>query len=96
MYANLTHQAVCVALRGRDCLLQHIQHTADNYSFFVSLTQAARREIRQELCWWETGAVCERRYQVHEQWYNLGLDARQNIGWDNSGCVSGWSRIAGP
>ena len=23
------------------------------------------------ICWWETGAVCERRYRVGEQWYNL-------------------------
>ncbi len=27
------------------------------------------------LCWWETGVVCERRYQVGEQWYNLRPDA---------------------
>jgi len=61
--------------RGEAWLLQHIQHTAGIYSFFASLTQAARREPGQELCWWETGAVCERRYQVGEQWYNLRPDA---------------------
>jgi hypothetical protein len=27
------------------------------------------------LCWWETGHVCERRYRVGEQWYNLRPDA---------------------
>ena len=27
------------------------------------------------LCWWETGSVCERRYRVGEQWYNLRSDA---------------------
>ena len=61
--------------RGEAWLLQHIQHTAGIYSFFASLTQAARREPGQELCWWETGSVCERRYRVHEQWYNLRPDA---------------------
>ena len=61
--------------RGETWLLQHIQHTAGIYSFFASLTQAARQEPGQALCWWETGAVCERRYRVHEQWYNLRPDA---------------------
>jgi len=61
--------------RGEAWLLQHIKHTAGIYSFFASLTKAARREPGQELCWWETGAVCERRYRVGEQWYNLRPDA---------------------
>ena len=56
-------------------LLQHIKHTAGIYSFFARLARAARREPVQELCWWETGAVCERRYRVGEQWYNLRPDA---------------------
>jgi hypothetical protein len=62
-------------LPGEAWLLQHIQHTAGIYSFFASLAQAARKEQGQELCWSETGAVCERRYRVHEQWYNLRPDA---------------------
>jgi len=61
--------------RGEAWLLQHIKHTTGIYSFFASLTQAARREPGQELCWWETGAVCERRYRVGEQWYNQRPDA---------------------
>jgi hypothetical protein len=61
--------------RGEAWLLQHIQHTAGIYSFFASLAQAARKEAGHELCWWETGAVCERRYQVAEQRYNLRPDA---------------------
>ncbi len=61
--------------RGEAWLLQHIQHTAGIYSFFANLTQAARQDPGQALCWWETGSVCERRYQVHEQWYNLRPDA---------------------
>jgi len=61
--------------RGEAWLLQRIQHTAGIYSFFANLIQAARREPEQELCWWETGAVCERRYLVDEQWYNLRPDA---------------------
>ena len=50
-------------------------HTAGIYGFFTRLAQSARREPEQALCWWETGAVCERRYQVGEQWYNLRPDA---------------------
>ncbi len=61
--------------RGEVWLLQHIQHTVGIYGFFASLARAARRKPGQKLCWWETGAVCERRYQVHEQWYNLRPDA---------------------
>jgi hypothetical protein len=34
-----------------------------------------RKEREQALCWWETGTVCERRYRVHDQWYNLRPDA---------------------
>ncbi len=61
--------------RGVDWLLQHIQHTAGIYSFFATLTGAARRAPGHTLCWWETGALCERRYRVGEQWYNLRPDA---------------------
>jgi hypothetical protein len=61
--------------RGATWLLQHIQHTAGIYSFFASLAQAAMQQPERELCWWETGASCERRYQVHEQWHNLRPDA---------------------
>jgi predicted transcriptional regulator len=64
-----------VVQRGEAWLLQHIKHTAGIYSFFASLTKAARLEPGQELCWWETGAMCERRYRVGEQWYNLRPDA---------------------
>ena len=64
-----------VVQRGEAWLLQHIKHTAGIYSFFASLTKTARREPGQELCWWETGAVCERRYRVGTQWYNLRPDA---------------------
>ena len=64
-----------VVQRGEAWLLQRIQHTAGIYSFFTRLAQATRRESEQTLCWWETGPVCERRYQVGEQWYNLRPDA---------------------
>ena len=37
---------------------------------------ASRRiATRSGLCRWETGVVCERRYRVGEQWYNLRPDA---------------------
>ena len=64
-----------VSQRGEAWLLQHMQHTAGIYGFFARLTQAARREPGQALCWWETGVLCERRYRVHEQWHNLRPDA---------------------
>jgi hypothetical protein len=64
-------------MRQRDeaWLLQHMQHTTGIYGFFASLTQAARQEPGRALCWWETGAMCERRYQVHEQWFNFRPDS---------------------
>ena len=61
--------------RGEAWLLQHIQHTAGLYGFFSSLAKAEGRSQGQELCWWETGSVCERRYKVCEQWYNFRPDA---------------------
>ena len=61
--------------RGETWLLQHIQHTVGIYGFFTNLTQATRQQPDQELCWWETGAMCERRYLVGEQWCNLRPDA---------------------
>ena len=64
-----------VVQRGESWLLQHIQHTAGIYRFFASLAHAAREQPGQVLCWWETGAICERRYRVGEQWYNLRPDA---------------------
>jgi len=62
--------------RGERWLVEHIQHTAGVYGFFATLAQAARQQPEQELCWWETGVVCERRYQVREQWHNLRPDAQ--------------------
>jgi predicted transcriptional regulator len=64
-----------VRQRGEAWLLQHMQHTAGIYGFFASLTDSARRSPGHELCWWETGSMCERRYRVGEQWYNLRPDA---------------------
>ena len=64
-----------VIQRGEAWLLQRIGHTAGIYGFFAGLAQAARREPGHELCWWETGVVCERRYREGEQWYNLRPDA---------------------
>lgn len=61
--------------RGEAWLLRTIQHTAGMYGFFASLAQAAAQEAGHALCWWETGAMCERRYRVAEQWHNLRPDA---------------------
>jgi hypothetical protein len=56
-------------------VVQRIKHTAGIYDFFASLAHAAKREPGQALCWWGTRVVCERRYLVGEQWYNLKPDA---------------------
>jgi predicted transcriptional regulator len=68
-----------VVQRGEAWLLQRIGHTAGIYGFFTRLAHAAGRESGLELCWWETGPVCERRYRVGEQWYNLRPDAALGI-----------------
>ncbi len=57
-------------------LLAHIQHTVGIYSFFATLAQGARQHPEQRMCWWETGAQCERRYRMGEQWHNLRPDAQ--------------------
>jgi len=64
-----------VVQRGENWLLQRIQHTAGIYGFFARLALVARQDPGQALCWWETGPVCERRYRVGEQWFNLRPDA---------------------
>jgi hypothetical protein len=64
-----------VSCRGEAWLLQHMEHTAGIYGFFATLAHAARQQLGQKLCWWETGAACERRYQIREQWHNLRPDA---------------------
>ncbi len=61
--------------RGVDWLLAHLEHTAGIYRFIAVLTEVARRVSGHALNWWETGARCERRYQVGEQYYNLRPDA---------------------
>jgi hypothetical protein len=66
--------------RGEAWLLLHMQHTAGIYGFFAALAQAARGKSGQALSWWETGAVCERRYRVHERWYNFRPDALAEYG----------------
>ena len=67
-------QVYSIKQRGESWLLQHIQHTAGIYGFFADVAQVTREEIGQALCWWETGAMCERRYRVGEHWYNLRPD----------------------
>ena len=61
--------------RGEACLLHGIRHTTGVYGFFAALVQASHHQLDQEVCWWETGVVSERRYRVGEQWYNLRPDA---------------------
>jgi hypothetical protein len=39
--------------------------------FLPTLTQAAGLQPGEDLCQWEIGMKCERRYRVAEQWYNL-------------------------
>jgi hypothetical protein len=72
---DLKHHVIHAALRGKAWLFRHIQHTAGIYCFFASVAGTARKQAGYELCWWETGAMCERRYRVGEHWYNLRPDA---------------------
>ncbi len=78
--------------RGEAWFLQHIQHTAGIYGFFVSLTLAASMGAGHELCWWETGAMCERRYRIGEQWFNVRPDAEASyrVGHDQQVHVRFW------
>jgi DNA-binding MarR family transcriptional regulator len=59
--------------RGLLWLRQHSEHTAGLYGFFASLTLAG--DDRHQLRWWETGALCERRYQRQERWHSFRPDA---------------------
>ncbi len=68
-------ETVPVVQRGEGWLVQRIHHMAGIYRFFASLAETAREQPDQSLCWWETGAMCERHYRVGEQWYNLRPDA---------------------
>ena len=42
--------------------------------FCLCLLQVST-SLRNSWAWWETGAMCERRYYVGEQWCNLRPDA---------------------
>jgi Replication-relaxation len=64
-----------VVQRGVSWQMQHIEHTAGVYSFFAQLARTTECRPGHALCWWETGAMCERRYRVNEQWGNLRPDA---------------------
>ena len=55
--------------------MHHFGCTVGIYGSFACSARAARSEAGHELCWWETGPLCERRYQIGEQWYNLRPDA---------------------
>lgn len=72
-------EEVDLVQRGLDVLLRHLEHTIGIYGFFASLCRTTRRERAQghehRLLWWETGAVCERRYRDHDRWHNLRPDA---------------------
>jgi DNA-binding IclR family transcriptional regulator len=73
--AEAEEEASHMQQRGEAWLLSHIHHTAGVYGFFTSLAQAAKQQPGQDLYWWETSALCERRYRRGEQWYNLRPDA---------------------
>ena len=72
---GIASETSTVVQRGEAWLLQRMKHTAGIYGFFARLALAARQELEHALCWWETGVMCERRYRVNEQWYNLRPDA---------------------
>jgi hypothetical protein len=53
--------------RQRDLVLAAYPANVGISSFFARFIQIAKKEAGHELCWWETGRVCERRYRVGEQ-----------------------------
>jgi hypothetical protein len=45
------------------------------YTFLPTMAKVAGLQPGEDLCRLETGVVCDRRYRVGEQWYNLRPDA---------------------
>ena len=68
-----TMDAPVMMQRGLRWLRQSSLHTAGLYGFFARLTRTANDQ--QRLCWWETGATCERHYQRQERWHRFKPDA---------------------
>jgi hypothetical protein len=68
-----TDDASALVQRGVPWLRHHVPHTEGLYSFFARLATTANAD--QELCWWETGPTCERRYYRQNHWHNFRPDA---------------------
>jgi hypothetical protein len=62
-----------IAQRGLSWLCQHSEHTAGVYGFFARLARSG--ESAQQVRWWETSALCERRYRRHDRWHSFKPDA---------------------
>lgn len=62
--------------RGAAWLRQHSAHTAGIYGFFARLARNEQEgQGLQGLRWWETSALCERRYRRQERWHSFKPDA---------------------
>ena len=69
----LPDDAPTLVQRGVSWLQHHVQHTEGLYGFFTRLIETS--VANQELCWWETGTTCERRYYRQDHWHNFRPDA---------------------
>ena len=56
-------------------LLHQARHTAGAYGFFAGLARDLAGVPGAQLRWWETGALCERRFVWREQVYRFKPDA---------------------
>lgn len=77
--SRLLHQPVVagepVLQRSVKGLLHQARHTAGVYGFFAGLARDLAGVPGAQLRWWETGALCERRFVWREQVYRFKPDA---------------------
>lgn len=64
-----------VQQRGLAGLLRHVRHTAGIYGFFAQVYDALADVPGAQVCWWETGAVCEKIFVYQERTYHCRPDA---------------------
>jgi hypothetical protein len=61
--------------RGLLGLLHQVRHTAGIYGFFADLSKSLSQQSCGQLCWWESGASCERVFVYREETFHFKPDA---------------------
>lgn len=61
--------------RGLAGLLHQARHTAGVYSFFAELSTEFATQPDAHVCWWESGAACERVFVYREGTFHFKPDA---------------------